>query len=553
VLYYAVSLIGEFVDFFIAGRLFGEDGIQVIEVVNPLYAFVCGFAIMLSSGFAALYSHAQGEFNEERCRHIFSQSIVTAAATGAAVCLFLQFFLKSYLRLNGCSGDFFTTCFRYGRIFVLISLVYPAIYLVNSLIEADGCGAFLATQSGVNIAVHIASSWFFAKKYGVCGLAIGLVVSLTLTLLYSCVHFLRKKCSVHSLSFTFSVKDLKDTCKYGSSGFSNYLMVTAVDVILNRFIIKNFGEAYLAPYAIVNLVLDMAIIFESCSYAAVPFLGVYFGEKNHRGVTLLMKILLNCSLVAGVLFTVVFTAGAKWVPLFYGIHSPGTYEASVFASAAVGVFGLFISLNYILITGFPYIDRTGTGLLSGALHSGALPLLLGLTLGSLKGFRGMVMGIALVPVFTVVIISAVLLLREGKKGFPLYLPESDEEQHIFSFLFDAEGREYVCGAIENCLRESGADEKRSAEIRLLLEEMIVRVTEMNDGRTVNGECSLMLSAENARICLRDDGIPNDLTDDNAPASSLNSYVLACLMSRSPLRENLPAASINRNSVSIPLR
>jgi len=323
-------------------------------------------------------------------------------------------------------------------------------------------------------------------------------------------------------------------------------MVTAVDVIMNGFIIRNFGATYLVPYAVVNLVLDMAIIFESCSHAAVSFLAVCFGEKNRRGVFLVMKVLLIVSVIGGLIFTAIFTGGCRWVPFFYGIRTPGVYENSVFASAALGLFGVFIGLNYILITGFPYIDRTETGVNACVMHSGVLPLILGLLCGKLWGFRGLIMGIALVPVFTVIVVAVCMLLKNGMKGFPLYLPDNGEKQYVFAFEITGEGRTEVLDTVEKCLKDNDLKPAETGRIRLFLEAMLVRIEEKNKGKKVSGECSVLISDEAVRLFVRDDGVFFDLTDVENTPESLNSYVLSQLMAHHPMRENLMTTSVNRN-------
>jgi len=547
--FFFISLVGEFIDFFLAGRLFGEKGVSVIEVIVPIYSFACGFASLISTGFAAMYTHALGEFKKERAEEIFGQSIITAAVLGIAIYALLRIFLRKYLLLSGCSGELMEECFRYGRIFILISVIYPMFYLVNSLVESDGCGSFLIANSVVGVVTHFVCSLFFGKRMGIYGISLGLVSGLMASLLFACLHFFRKKCSIKRLRLFFSFRDLKDMVVYGTSGMLNYLMISVVDVAFNGYVIRHFGADHLGPYAIVNLVLDMGIIFESFAMSSVPFVGVYFGEGNRRGVTLSMRALFKSVLIGGAVYSGLFIGCSRWVPLFYGIRTPATYDMSVFAVVTVSAFGVFIAINYVLMEVFPFIDRTDIGILSGVLHSGVLPLLLGILLGNAFGFRGMIIGLALVPVATAAIVVIVLLLKNGRKGFPLYLKDNGEKQYVFSFAVNDQGREEICAAAEECLRNEGVEDKLISRIRLLLYEMVIRIAEENAGNAVDGECGLMISENEVRLLLRDDGKLFDLTDSDSAPVSMNAFLLSRMMAGIRFRDNMLAASLNRSSLT----
>ena len=99
--------------------------------------------------------------------------------------------------------------------------------------------------------------------------------------------------------------------------------------------------------------------------------------------------------------------------------------------------------------------------------------------------------------------------------------------------------------IEDYLRASGVEGRRSSKAALLVEEALMVVRDRNAGRRIRAEATVDLN-EGLVLVLRDDGVIFDITDVDARISSLRSYLVSNLMTAIPNRRNLTTTGFNRN-------
>ena len=98
------------------------------------------------------------------------------------------------------------------------------------------------------------------------------------------------------------------------------------------------------------------------------------------------------------------------------------------------------------------------------------------------------------------------------------------------------------------LKTAGYPAKTRGIFELLTEDILGLIEEKNRnaGRELPVEYTLILEDDGARMILRDDGRPLELTDADAEVGSFRQYVVSMALAIPKQRRHISAADYNRN-------
>ena len=166
----------------------------------------------------------------------------------------------------------------------------------------------------------------------------------------------------------------------------------------------------------------------------------------------------------------------------------------------------------------------------------------GVVVGSSFGLNGVWIGMGLGSFLGVGAMSAAILVKRGRHGFPLLLPLQREAKIVmFDLVLTEEDIVRTSKDVAAALPDEIA--QRAA---LMVEEVFMTVRERNPGRKrILGEVTLDLN-DGVVMTLRDDGVIFDITDADAKVSSLRTYLVASVMRQQQGRLNMVTAGFNRN-------
>lgn len=195
-------------------------------------------------------------------------------------------------------------------------------------------------------------------------------------------------------------------------------------------------------------------------------------------------------------------------------------------------------------------SRRGPMYLITILNDLAAPLAFGFLGALIMGRQeGVWIGIAVAPVFTLLVCALVILFVYGKKSFPYLMPFRNEERIFFySFPLSSENTAAMAETAGSLLTEENYPRKTGKFVELVLEEVLMLIREKNPEaeKKLIAECSLILEDDGVRLILRDSGGVFDLTDSEADIQSFRQYIVTRVMTNFPKRRMyIASAGYNR--------
>ena len=540
-----IGYVNRLSDSVIIGHVIGEDALAGLNMVTPVLSAVTFFAFVIALGTSTNYSIWLGRIDRRRAHGFFMQGLWLSLLVGGA--LALAMLLGGDLYLSSLNGSEYVE--MYARQYLdwawPIGLTECLMMLLAVFCCADGdmrlCSAVYGAVCALNVLVSYAA---VRLGMGASGCALGTVVAEALGILALCGHFFRKVNTFRPVRH-FSLSDSYYVFRASFGDAAAFLCDAVLFFVLNKLVIAKFDSDMLPVAGVAIVVWSFLEIFNGIGVAVQPLVTVYWGERNTRAIRKVMQAAIIAAAAEGVALTAVFLIGRGSVVIdlvgVEGLDYPELLDAA--RDCVVLMCGGFLPLALagLFNSYFLFIERPWISLYTTVLCYLAMPVACVLV-GARFGLNGVWAGLGAGPLFGILLMAAAILMKRGRHGFPLLLPQRREAKiRIFDLVLTEREIVRVSKAVAEALPESVA--QRAA---LMVEEVFMTVRERNPKRRrLLGEVTLDLN-DGIQMTLRDDGVIFDITDADARVSSLRAYLVASVMERQRARINLVTAGFNRN-------
>ena len=533
-------------DSVIAGHVLGEKALAGLNLLQPPMNAVSFVACLLGTGTAICFSLETGRFNRDRAAEMFSQGFWSAVLLGGIGVLAFALGRDAFLGLFGATADELSYAVPYWNWFMVCALLEPVAVLLANTVYADGgtrlCFWSYVVQLGSNCGV----SFVLCKAMGMAGCAIGTIVGNVLAIAVLSTHFLRR---AHTLRLVrhFALGDLWHVCSISFGDASVRLCWAALFALLNMFVIRHYGAKMLPVLSVVLAVMGFSEVFNGPANAAQPIVGVYLGEQNTVGVRTVMRAATRMTLIEGGAVSLVLLCWPQLMVKLVGIDDPALVGPACTAVRLVAGGLVCTALGFLFNSYYLFIEKSGLACALTALLNFVAPVALYPVFGRIFGINGVWAALGAAPVVTVVLFSAFLLARYGRRKFPLLLAtDRDAGLRAFDLMLTEREITETSAAVSRFLVERGEPEETVFRTSLMVEEVFMVVKDRNGARKVRGEAALDVNGEEVELILRDDGEVFDITDADARITSLRTYLVASVMQAMPGRMNLTTTGYNRN-------
>ena len=533
-------------DSVICGQIIGEEGLSVINLMQPVFNVVSFVALLVGTGTSVLYAMEMGRFDRRRASELLTQGLWSALGFGLLLMGALALSRNAATAAFGVSGAVLAGAREYWVWFLPCAVLEPLSFYFSSMCYADGDGRVCAGAYIAQLLGNCALSIPLTMRYGYTGCAIGTTVGHLMALCVLLMHLRREK---NSMAFVrhFSLADTGRICACALGDASIRLCQAGLTLMLNLYIISRFGEGRLPVLAAVLVVLGVSEAFDGVATAAQPLASVYIGEGNDRLTRRIMGLAARVSAAEGLVLTLLAVAFPQLVVSLVGITDPSLAEA---ARTAVRIVSLgLVGTAFVMLLNSYYTFRVREGLAVGvtALATFVLPVALAPAAGWLFGECGVWSALAASPYAAIGLVAVYVAIRCGRRAFPLFLDRARiRASRVYDLVLDTNA---ICDASATVGRflgtRRGMDDRKSGLVSLLIEETLMLVKDRNAGRRTHAEISVNWS-NGITVVIRDDGKLFDITDADSTASSLRSYLVANLMVAIPARRNMTTTGFNRN-------
>ena len=345
---------------FIGNSELSTLGNAATGVVFPIFIIAQAFAWCFGDGCAAFLNICQGKNDAEGAHRAIGASITVAFLSGVLMMALIYPFKEPILTLFGASENTLAYSIEYLDVVLAMVPIFILCNMMNSVIRADGSPtwAMLSMIAGAVTNIILDPVFIFGLKWGMKGAALATVIGQGVTFIITLIYFRNTKTfKLVKSSFIPRLKSIKDVVELGISTFFTQVAIVIVAILSNVQLAK-FGalSKYGAdiPIAIIgiqskiftvviNLVVGIAL---GCQ----PITSFNMGAKKYDRVKELYGKIMACSLIIGVIFTLIFELVPSFVIGLFGTPSniPNPAEYWEFGVKTLRIFLSLISISCII-------------------------------------------------------------------------------------------------------------------------------------------------------------------------------------------------------------
>lgn len=349
-----VSALYNIVDqIFIGNSELSALGNAATGAVFPIFIIAQAFAWCFGDGCAAYLSICQGKKDTENAHKAIGNGIIFTFVAALVVMALIYPFKTQILTILGASENSMAYAIEYLN---LILAFFPFFMLSNmfiSVIRADGSPtwAMVATLAGAITNIILDPVFIFGTKWGMFGAALATVIGQTVSFIISFLYIPKTKTFKLSLkSFIPNIKAFKGALQLGISSFITQITILIISLTCNMQLARYGGMSKYGvdiPIAIIGIeskvftvVINLVVgIILGCQ----PIISYNIGAKKIDRVKELYKKILLCTIIIGIISTLVFELCPRFVVGLFGspnnIPNPNDYW-----EFGEKVFRIFVSL-----------------------------------------------------------------------------------------------------------------------------------------------------------------------------------------------------------------
>ena len=361
-----VSALYNIVDqIFVGNSRLGDVGNGAAGVVFPIFIIAQAFAWWFGDGCAAFLNICQGRKDTQKGPRAIGTGLVATVA--ASLLLMAVFYpLKSQLLMlfgatkdgvNAYTGSFEVGTLNYAVEYFNIILaffpVFMAMNMMNAVVRADGSpGWSMASMlSGALTNIALDAAFIFGFKWGMAGAAWATVIGQVVSFGVSLVYFIckTKTFKLTLKSFVPDFKTFSSALKLGTSSFITQVTIVAISLVCNIMLGKYGAQSAYGPNIPIVLIGIESKVFTVVINIVVgivlgcqPILGYNYGALNFKRVRKTYRNILLCTVVVGVLSTVLFETCPRAIVGIFG--GPKNYDAQKYWEFATKLFRIFLML-----------------------------------------------------------------------------------------------------------------------------------------------------------------------------------------------------------------
>lgn len=349
-----VSALYNIVDqIFIGNSELSALGNAATGVVFPIFIIAQAFAWCFGDGCAAYLNICQGKKDTQSAHKAIGTGILVTLF--ASVVLMAVFFpLKAQLlTLFGASENSIDMAIEYFNIILAFFPVYMLSNMMNAVIRADGSPAWSMASMLIGAVTNIILDpvFIFGLHWGMKGAALATIIGQLVSFVISFFYFFRTKTfRLTKSSFIPDFKVFSAALKLGISSFVTQMTIVIISLVCNIMLAKYGAMSHYGvdiPIAIIGIESKVFTVVINLVVGIVlgcqPIIGYNMGAKNYGRVKKLYRSILLCTVVIGVVSTLLFELAPQAIVGIFGTPTniPNPEDYWVFAEKT---FRIFLSL-----------------------------------------------------------------------------------------------------------------------------------------------------------------------------------------------------------------
>lgn len=356
-----VSALYNIVDqIFIGNSELSALGNAATGVVFPIFIIAQAFAWCFGDGCAAYLNICQGRNDTKSAHKTVGTGILVTVFAGLVLVLVFFPLKVQLLTLFGASDNSIGMAVEYFNIILAFFPIYMLSNMMNAVIRADGSPAWSMASmlSGAVINIILDPVFIFGLHWGMAGAALATIIGQCISFVISFVYFFRTKTfKLVKESFVPDMKTFSHALKLGASSFITQMTIVAISLVCNIMLAKYGAMSHYGvdiPIAIIGIESKVFTVVINLVVGIVlgcqPIIGYNIGAKNHQRVKQLYKSILMCTVIIGVVSTLLFEFAPQAVVGIFGkpANIPNPADYWIFAEKTFRIFLSLVTFTCII-------------------------------------------------------------------------------------------------------------------------------------------------------------------------------------------------------------
>ena len=349
-----VSALYNIVDqIFIGNSELSALGNAATGVVFPIFIIAQAFAWCFGDGCAAYLNICQGKKDMQNAHRSIGSGITFTLITSIILIAVFFPFKTQLLTLFGASENSIGMAVEYFNVILVFFPLYMLSNMMNAVIRADGSPSWSMASmlAGAVVNIILDPLFIFAFHWGMTGAALATVIGQTISFVISLIYFFRTKTFKLTLkSFIPDFKVFSSALQLGTSSFITQMTIVIISLVCNIMLAKYGAQSRYGvdiPIAIIGIESKVFTVVINLVVGIVlgcqPIIGYNIGAKKYGRVKKLYRSILFCTILIGVVSTLLFEIAPRAVVSIFGTPTniPNPEDYWIFAEKT---FRIFLSL-----------------------------------------------------------------------------------------------------------------------------------------------------------------------------------------------------------------
>ena len=540
------SLVPRITDMFVSGSVVGVDALAGIAAVMPVTIGALFVGEVVCRGAGYLFARRQGEFQRARAREVVGMTLTLTVLAGLLIWAAMFLGRDLYFDLMGLEGPVREQAASYWRVTAVYLAFYPFTTAMWRFVYADGETVVTVLGDVIQPFLTLALAIPLARSAGSAGgSALGTLIARLTADSIMMLHLFRKSNAVVP-KWCLSPSLAKEIVLYSLADASSRLCQCGFLSVVNRLVVGAGSMRFLPVVGVSALVLEVREAMDRAGDAYAPVAEMYIGEGNRPRLRELVRCGLGVSTLAGAVCAAALIAFAPQVVTALGIPRGEIFAPAVSALRICACALPFSAMMAFLISHLLAVNRVSLSFAGTLLEQFVLTTGCTVALCGLWGVDLLWAGMPLGAVLSLMVIAAYCWFRDGTA---IPEPAFEKGNAILNVTFRPASERIVemRNEVEAFLSAHGVSRETVGRVALLAEECAMALVDRHGGRTkrILAETSVTVGKEGVRAVFRDTGDMGDVTDGDAPVSSLRAFVIAGLVRVVQSRQYLNTIGCNR--------
>lgn len=547
------GIIMEATDRVILGNMIGPDAVSASVLVSPAFDFGSIFEMLVASGASILYTRAVGNYDRDKSRKILGMASAIALIFGALMSLLSFVGGGLFFASTGAEGHILEYGIEYFFYYRFTFLIMPLYSLLAEILYIDGDSVRIFLSSAALLIGNALLSYLLIPGMGIRGASLGSAIGSVLAFAIVLSHFVCKKYRMIPV-FSFDLNALKEMLKIGTTDAVNSGFEFLYGFLLNLFVVRMFGEEYLAVLAVTAFVYEMMSIGAGVNDSMKTMLLSYRGDKDVNAMKSLIIYSIKITVMIGIVFIGVVWLIAPLFPHLYNIDGTGLEAFTVTACRITSLSAMACIFYGVFLEYYLNIGKYRLQLAGNALDTLLIRLLLNVGLGLSFGAMGIWIGEALCTYVCLAIMIFAIYRIYGRESFPFLINNSGKPSLNLSYKAEISDIIKMRDKVEYFLKEHDVPKLAVNLCMFFFEDLSMLISEANeDEKDVHIDVFLRSGKEDLHMVVWSDGKEFDISNPDRIPSGLRPYLVSALVSGFKERKYQLTAGYNRASFIIPYK